>query len=254
MRVGPLSDCSVFCLCAPGLEELDLSRQQPASLESQRELAETMNAAEPGRFVDAGGMIFDMASIATIARSLRILELADNGITTVAHFCYLGGLQELVLSNNAIADKQDLAQMLSGYQFLQKLDLSGNPVAEPKPAAAGAGGRGGGRSGVGPSYRDEVVLMSSTLSVLDGKEITMQQRRFLEDREAMRQRRRQAKAAARAGGPGGGGGGAAGGGGAKGDAAALEGMGMGMGMGKENDGDGGNAGGVPPGTSVGLSV
>jgi hypothetical protein len=29
---------------------------------------------------------------------------------------------------------------------------------------------------------------------------------------------------------------------------------MGMGMGKENDGDGGNAGGVPPGTSVGLSV
>lgn len=200
-----------------------------------------MNEAEPGRFVDAGGMIFDMASVATIARSLRVLELAGNGITTVAHLCYLGNLQEVVLSNNAIADKQDLAQMLSGYQFLQKLDLSGNPIAEPKPAAGG-GRSVGGRAGVGPSYRDEVVLMSQTLSVLDGKEITMQQRRFLQDREMMRQRRRQAKAAAKAGG------------GAKAGAgeAARGGMGMGnveVGAGKENDGAE-----HAPGFSVGLGV
>merc|ERR1719230_1958138 len=99
-----------------GLEELDLSRQQPAPLDAQKEQAAAMNDAEPGRFVDAGGMIFDMASVATIARSLRTLELAGNGITTVAHLCYLGSLQEVVLSNNAIVDKQDLAQMLSGHQ------------------------------------------------------------------------------------------------------------------------------------------
>jgi hypothetical protein len=205
-----------------------------------------MNEAEPGRFVDAGGMIFDMASVATIARSLRILELAGNGITTVAHLCYLGSLQEVVLSNNAIADKQDLAQMLSGHQFLQKLDLSGNPIAEPKPAATGAAKSVGGRAGVGPSYRDEVVLMSETLSVLDGKEITMQQRKFLQDREMMRRRRRQAKAAAKGGGP------------KSAAGAALDGMGMGMGGmggmgvggGKENAGGGGN----PPGFSVGLGV
>ena len=77
-------------------------------------------------------MLFDMASIATIAvrtpltptlgpgarvrcgsrgvarsqQSLRVLELADNGLNSVAHLCYLGGLQDLVLSGNQIADKQ----------------------------------------------------------------------------------------------------------------------------------------------------
>ena len=82
--------------------------------------------------MDAGGMLFDMASIATIAvrtpltptlgpgarvrcgsrgvarsqQSLRVLELADNGLNSVAHLCYLGGLQDLVLSGNQIADKQ----------------------------------------------------------------------------------------------------------------------------------------------------
>ena len=201
-----------------------------------------MNEAEPGRFVDAGGMIFDMASIATIARSLRILELADNGITTVAHLCYCGSLQEVVLSNNAIADMQDLAQMLSGIQYLQKLELSGNPIAEPKPTAGKGVKSAGGRSGVGPSYRDEVVLMSETLSVLDGKEITMQQRKFLQDREMMRRRRRQAKAAAK-GGEGGVRGGA-------GHAAALEGMGMDVGGGKENARANGNS----PDFSVGMGV
>ena len=35
-----------------------------------------------------------------------MLELADNGLNSVAHLCYLGGLQDLVLSGNQIADKQ----------------------------------------------------------------------------------------------------------------------------------------------------
>jgi Leucine-rich repeat (LRR) protein len=90
----------------PRLEELTLSKQRLDPSKSHAAAAAALNEAEPGRFVDAGGMLFDMASIATIAQSLRVLELADNGLNSVAHLCYLGGLQDLVLSGNQIADKQ----------------------------------------------------------------------------------------------------------------------------------------------------
>ena len=224
----------VLCsLLRTGLEELDLSRQQPQSLEDQRELAAMMNAQEPGRFVDGGGMMFDMASIATIARSLRILELAGNGITTTAHLTYLGGLQELNLKDNAIDDKQDVEQMLSGYSFLQKLELLGNPIAEPKTKIA-PGGRG-----AGPSYRDEIVLMSPTVAMLDGKEITMQQRKFLQDRAMMRARRKAARPAQGGGGAG---------------ANVMAGGGRGMDTGGGAAVAGGQENMAPPGLSVGLGV
>ena len=68
---------------------------------------------------------------------------------------------------------------MQGFEFLQRLELAGNPVSEPPSGPGGGPPKARGAN----AYRDEVVLMSSSLVSLDGKEITMQQRRFLQDRE-----------------------------------------------------------------------
>ena len=134
---------------------------------------------------------------------------------------------------------------MQGFEFLQRLELAGNPVSEPPSGPGGGPPKARGAN----AYRDEVVLMSSSLVSLDGKEITMQQRRFLQDREMMRRRRKpKAKAGKPGPGPGQGkqfGGAAAGGGGG----APSGGGGMGQPMAPAE----GKANGAP-GLSVGLAI
>jgi hypothetical protein len=202
----------------PRLEELHMNRQRtpatPAAAGTavgeaaggaaapDAALAERVAAGQEGRYVDAGGLWFDMASIATVAQSLQVLELADNALTSVAHLCYLGGITSLNLKGNALADAADVGMMMSGFQRLRQLELHTNPIESSIGAKGGGGsgrsqGRGRGRAGGGASggaavYRDTVFLMSETLVSLDGKEITPQQRAFLQQREMMRRRRRKA--------------------------------------------------------------
>ena len=178
---------------------------------------------EEGRYIESGGLRFDMASIATISGSLRVLELADNGITTVAHLCYLSRLEELVLKGNMLSDVQDVAMMMSGFQMLRVLALEGNPLAAIS------------KSNRSESYRDNVFLMSETLESVDGFEITPQQRAFLQQRALMRKRREAA-----GGGRGRGGGG--------------RGRGAGRARGGGGAGTGGGGGKMAGDGLVGLSV
>eukprot|EP01052_Picozoa_sp_SAG31_P018881 SAG31_NODE_1355_length_8661_cov_3.130343_3_plen_177_part_00 len=122
-------------------------------------------------------MVFDMASVAALSRSLRILELADNGLTAVGQLCYLGFLENLVLSDNAIAKSAEVGDMLSGMTYLQSLDLQNNPLTKEA------------------KYRDRVILASGDmLGHLDGKEIGSRQRDFLKQMQSRRLQQRKAKA------------------------------------------------------------
>ena len=135
---------------------------------------------------------------------------------------------------------------MQGFEFLQRLELAGNPVSEPPSGPGGGPPKARGAN----AYRDEVVLMSASLVSLDGKEITMQQRRFLQDREMMRRRRKpKAKGGKPGPGPGQGkqfGGAAAGGGGGAPSGGGGTGQPMAPAEGKANAG--------APGLSVGLAI
>jgi Leucine-rich repeat (LRR) protein len=75
----------------------------------------------------------------------------------------LSNLTYLDLSQNNISDFEALACLFSGCRRLQKLMLKGNPISKKR------------------EYKDTIIIMSSpSLVLLDDKEITSNERIFLE--------------------------------------------------------------------------
>jgi protein phosphatase 1 regulatory subunit 42 len=78
-------------------------------------------------------------------------------------------LQQLFASNNQIASIKELKQLIIGWHFLWKLDLSNNPICNKS------------------KYRERIIVMAPNLEVLDAKEINDMSRQFLKNWKASKE-------------------------------------------------------------------
>lgn len=105
---------------------------------------------------------FDEYSLAAISGSLRELHLQNCRIKEPKPIYYLEHVSYLNLKDNLISDFDDqVCPLLQTMNYLQRLWLVGNPVTSIS------------------KYRDQVVLLSNSVSELDDKDIKEQERQYL---------------------------------------------------------------------------
>ncbi|GAX80353.1 hypothetical protein CEUSTIGMA_g7792.t1 [Chlamydomonas eustigma] len=132
----------------PSLEELHLSNQRLPP--------------------DSEGLSFDVQAMLSIAYTLRVIVASDCGITdmSAASLPPLPQLRKLDLSNNALEVIECLEVLVKSAPRLTSAELHGNPFCK-------------GPTGSAQKYRDAMILLSDSLTCLDGEQITEQQRSFL---------------------------------------------------------------------------
>mmetsp|Transcript_12201 Transcript_12201/g.19516 ORF Transcript_12201/g.19516 Transcript_12201/m.19516 type:complete len:140 (-) Transcript_12201:245-664(-) len=100
------------------------------------------------------------ASLRAMSRTLTTLTVANAGITTLEPFLLLNSLERLDASRNKLDDIKSVCRYLDGAVRLSILDLRGNPICKAR------------------KYR-EMLVISSHIENLDGKDILDQERQFL---------------------------------------------------------------------------
>ena len=118
-------------------------------------------------------LLFDPRSLKAVASCLNVLNISGNNIESLEDLHCLSSMIQLNAQNNNIRDTKRLVKALSIWPAIIKLDLTGNPVCEKK------------------KYRDRVFVMSKTLVMLDGKEISATAKKFLLNWKANREARKR---------------------------------------------------------------
>ena len=114
------------------------------------------------RIGEGGELDFEVESLMGIANSLSRLNIAGNGIRSLASFCSLSQLENVDARRNCIANIGDAVEIFANEDSqIRNLDLRGNPVCNQ------------------PRYRDNLILHGRPLRTLDDKDIEPQQRDFL---------------------------------------------------------------------------
>merc|ERR1711916_94729 len=114
----------------------------------------------------------DIQILDALAPSLMVLQFKGNQLREPQPLAVLSSLQRLNLAGNRIDSVDSLAVVLEVCQFLNNLDVQGNPLCSQ------------------PKFRDRIILSSPYLMNLDGKEITDQQRDTLVRIHANKRRQR----------------------------------------------------------------
>ena len=119
-------------------------------------------------------LMFDQSSLEAIAETLLVLNAQKTNLSQPSQFATLRSLERLDLSMNRITSFEEVGALFGddGCMNMQTLEMRDNPVSKQH------------------KLRDYVALMSPTLNVLDGREITQIERRFLVNREAAKARAR----------------------------------------------------------------
>lgn len=118
-------------------------------------------------------LLFDPRTLKAVAPCLNVLNISGNNIESLEDLHCLSSMIQLNAQNNNISDTKGLVKALSIWPAIIKLDLTGNPVCEKK------------------KYRDRVFVMSKTLVMLDGKEISATAKKFLLNWKANREARKR---------------------------------------------------------------
>lgn len=117
-------------------------------------------------------IVFDPRSLKGIADSLEVLNISGDRLESLDELTPLLHLRHLMANDNFLESSNEVAEVLSGFNGLEKAELLGNPcVAKAR-------------------YRERVVEACPLLQTLDGKEITTTTRRFV---TSLATRRRDAK-------------------------------------------------------------
>nr|DBA24231.1 TPA: hypothetical protein GDO54_011919 [Pyxicephalus adspersus] len=120
-------------------------------------------------------LLFDPRTIQSLAKSLCVLNISNNNIDELKELAVLENLTQFVAMDNNLTDIKDLEFVLKKWPKLWRMDLSGNPICQK------------------PKYRDEVIVISKSLEILDGKEIKEMARQFLVNWKASRDARRKSR-------------------------------------------------------------
>ncbi|XP_021914130.1 protein phosphatase 1 regulatory subunit 42-like isoform X2 [Zootermopsis nevadensis] len=112
---------------------------------------------------------FDPRTMKGLAKSLHVLDVTSNGLTSVADLQCLHNLKSLTAQYNCLSDTIDLIQAVSQWYRLTSLELIGNPVCSQQ------------------KYRERLIIFSSNnLVLLDGKQIHDTSRDFLKRLEIIK--------------------------------------------------------------------
>ncbi|XP_053323440.1 protein phosphatase 1 regulatory subunit 42 [Spea bombifrons] len=139
-------------------------------LEELRELHIENQHLPPGE-----RLLFDPRSLHSLGKSLYVLNVSNNNIDDLKELAVLENITHFMATDNQIQEMKDLEFVLSKWTKIWRMDLSGNPVS------------------VKPKYRDEVIVLSKTLEILDGKEIKEMARKFLINWKASRDARKKSR-------------------------------------------------------------
>ncbi|XP_064617270.1 protein phosphatase 1 regulatory subunit 42-like isoform X2 [Liolophura sinensis] len=113
-------------------------------------------------------LLLDPRSLKALSRSLQILNISSNGLESIKELEWLINLNQLMASDNNLNDMRELDHVLSQVKQMWRLDLMGNPLCHKA------------------KYRDRVIIMSPSLEMLDGKEISKMSKQFLMNWQANR--------------------------------------------------------------------
>ncbi|KAJ7411974.1 hypothetical protein WISP_99740 [Willisornis vidua] len=118
-------------------------------------------------------LLFDPASLRSLAKSLSVLNISNNNIDELEELAVLENLSYLKAVDNRLQHMKDLKVVLNKWKKLRRMDLTGNPICQK------------------PKYRDRIVVQSQTLESLDGKEIKEMERQFLMNWKASKTARKK---------------------------------------------------------------
>ncbi|XP_038665459.1 protein phosphatase 1 regulatory subunit 42 isoform X3 [Scyliorhinus canicula] len=118
-------------------------------------------------------LLFDPRTLQSLKKSLSVLNIKKNNIDEIKELACLGNLNQFMAEDNQIRDVKELEYVLSQWQKLWYLGLSGNPVCQKA------------------KYRDKIIVMSASLEVLDGKEVNNTARQFLLNWKAFRETKKK---------------------------------------------------------------
>lgn len=125
---------------------------------------------------DGSQLQFAPGTLAAIGCSLRVLDVAENSLTSLEPLSGLTSLLRLDATRNALASMAAVTPLLRSARDLRTLKLEGNPLCA-----------------AGQRYRDEVVVQAHNLQELDGKEIGSRERVFVHELSQRRRQRSQSR-------------------------------------------------------------
>jgi len=106
-------------------------------------------------------LLFEPRTMFYLSNSLEVLNVSGNNLDSISSLSPLKKLTNLQASNNQIKEMVSIEECLSVWRILKVLNLTGNPVFNAY------------------KYRDRCIISSSSLEILDEKEIKMFERQFL---------------------------------------------------------------------------
>ncbi|XP_072110465.1 protein phosphatase 1 regulatory subunit 42 isoform X3 [Mobula birostris] len=118
-------------------------------------------------------LLFDPRTVQSLKNSLSVLNIKKNNIDEIKELACLENLNQFMAEENQIHDIKELEYVLGQWPKLWYLNLSGNPVCRKA------------------KYRDKVMVMSTNLQVLDGKEVNNAARQFLLNWKAFREAKKK---------------------------------------------------------------
>ncbi|KAK3706343.1 hypothetical protein QZH41_018676, partial [Actinostola sp. cb2023] len=122
-----------------------------------------------------GAESITIAHAQCIHKSLSVLNISENNIDSIMELKGLKNMTQFFVENNHLYDMKEMSRALTCWPSLWRLEMSGNPFCVKK------------------KYRDRVIVMSSSLVMLDGKEINETAKRFLINWKATKDARRKQK-------------------------------------------------------------
>lgn len=117
-------------------------------------------------------LLFDPRTLQSLKKSLIVLNIKKNNIDEIKELACLENLNQFMAEENQIHDIKELEYVLNQWPRLWYLNLSGNPVCQKA------------------KYRDKIMVMSTSLEILDGKEVNNTARQFLLNWKAFREARK----------------------------------------------------------------
>ncbi|XP_078254821.1 protein phosphatase 1 regulatory subunit 42 isoform X2 [Rhinoraja longicauda] len=114
-------------------------------------------------------LLFDPRTLQSLKKSLIVLNIKKNNIDEIKELACLENLNQFMAEENQIHNIKELEYVLNQWPKLWYLNLSGNPVCQKA------------------KYRDKIMVMSTSLEVLDGKEVNNTARQFLLNWKAFRE-------------------------------------------------------------------
>jgi Leucine-rich repeat (LRR) protein len=119
-------------------------------------------------------MYFDTASLQAISDSLQVLNVQKNNIREISPLRLLHNIEKLDLSMNNVESFEEVGSLFrhNCCTNMTSLEMKGNPVDKQH------------------RFRDYIIMMTSNLTSLNGRDITQTERQFIMNREAAKHQAR----------------------------------------------------------------